>query len=788
MKNKLLILSLAASPMMFAADLVTNIPMETNGKAQIATSSGANLTVRGKHTDENIAGASGNALRFDGYSTHVVGDINPFSPTKGMTVSMWVAPETYPIVEIDVPTQNKIRLAGTYNPDTQNGWSFNLGYTGKYSFDFYSEGWPVSIEADDLLPCYEWSHLVAVIDTDTRKATLYRNGNKVGEKNTMGNINNDATYITIGRSAGGPQFGNYFLDTFNGLIDDIDIYDGILTEGEISSFLPANYADLYIPESRFANDIMRPHFHGMPGANWTNETHGMTYSNGKYHVFFQKNANGPYMARLHWGHISSDNLYDWVEEPIAIAPGADFDIKGCWSGCIFTDEEITGGKPNALYTGVDYAKAMIVQAKPLDDDLIDWEKGNSPIINGRPSGLSDDFRDPYFFRNGDNAYIIVGTSKDNLGAATLHKYNPNTKSWSNDGSIFYQAKNVSSEGRFWEMPNLTKMENGKWLFTVTPQGQSNGVHTIYWTGDIASDGTFLPDSETPKSLELISKDGYGLLSPTVYAHDGKVIALGIVPDKISIDDNCNLGWAHTYSFPREWSLDNDGNLIQKPFSGLAGLRSETMFKESNFNLDCTKSLAPVEGRRIELLAKFEVGNATFGFEFLKNSRGAAKLTYNPSTGELKLDVTALNRITNDKGRYDGIYSCILPERPAVGSEMTLNVFVDGSIIDIFVNDKWATSIRVFANAADATGVEAFAEGGVVKVNQLNAWILKSNGSPYEPGAGVDEIFGSSNPQSQFVSVYTITGAPVKLNVRPSEALEGLKKGIYIVGNKKVIVK
>ena len=67
----------------------------------------------------------------------------------------------------------------------------------------------------------------------------------------------------------------------------------------------------------------------------TNETHGMTYSRGRYHVFFQKNANGPYMSRLHWGHISSENLYDWQEKPIAVYPGEPFDLKGCWSGCTY---------------------------------------------------------------------------------------------------------------------------------------------------------------------------------------------------------------------------------------------------------------------------------------------------------------------------------------------------------------------------------------------------------------------------------------------------------------------
>jgi hypothetical protein len=35
-----------------------------------------------------------------------------------------------------------------------------------------------------------------------------------------------------------------------------------------------------------------------------------------------------------------------------------------------------------------------------------------------------------------------------------------------------------------------------------------------------------------RSVELSSQEGYGLLSPTVYQHGGKTLAIGIVPDKL----------------------------------------------------------------------------------------------------------------------------------------------------------------------------------------------------------------------------------------------------------------
>ena len=222
---------------------------------------------------------------------------------------------------------------------------------------------------------------------------------------------------------------------------------------------------------------------------------------------------------------------------------------------MFSDPIIGGGHPTIIYTGVDYGRASIDQASPDNSGLTEWTKlSRNPIITARPAGLSDDFRDPYFFRNGDNAYIIVGSSRNGVGTTTLHRYNATTGNWSNNGDLFFSGSSAAQDGIFWEMPNITRMPDGRWLFTATPIGTSQGVRTLYWTGTINADGTFNPASTTPKLVEMTSRHGFGLLSPTIYVRDGKTVALGIVPDKLSDGNNWNLGWAHCYSLPREWSL------------------------------------------------------------------------------------------------------------------------------------------------------------------------------------------------------------------------------------------
>lgn len=726
------ILSMAVFfPVLSQAQLV-KMPMDV---AQDGTTyeqvSGKSFKVNGALAPYCVQGAKGKAWRLDGYSSYLQAQIDPsvISNKQQLTFSLWVAPESYPMMKLDQDGEWFTTMLGNVKLDDNNtisgekGFAFQLGSRGSYKFICSVNRWVYKCEPKAKLSRYQWNHLVATVDGVNKKVTLYNNGEFVASQNCVkGEIIPGGSTLYVGKSYVEDKVDVFYLNTYNGLLDEFEIYDGIRTD--ILQEKAENAPVLTYSPERYAGDILRPSFHGMPSAGWTNETHGATYYNGKYHVFFQKNPNGPYMSRLNWGHIVSDNLYKWEEDPTAISPEEAYDKKGCWSGCVFTDDELTGGKPNIFYTAVDYGRATIAQAQPADDDLLTWtKKSSNPVINGRPNGLTDDFRDCYVFRNGTDLYMIVGSSKNGVGVTTLHKYDKSTKTWSNDGKLFFSGSNANQDGTFWEMPNITKIGD-KWLFTATPLNTGVGVRTLYWTGSINADGTFAPDSRTPKTVEMagFSKDGYGLLSPTIFQKDGKTLMLGIVPDKLPGSENYKMGYAHTYSLPREISLDSKGNLIQKPFSGLTAMRSETSFKMTDFNLSAEKDLDPVKGRSLELSAKFVVGNGDFGFSFLGNGEQKVTLVYSPNTGMLSLDMSGINRIVND-GVFGGVYNYALPTPVAVGEEMTLKVFVDHSIIDIFVNDTYAASVRVFPRDVDALKATAFVKNGSVKMTSLEAYVL-----------------------------------------------------------------
>ena len=788
-RNKLMTLLPAAllATTLMAQTPVVHYDMTLNEGKITEKATGNTYSVNSQLPACNVAGIDGEALRFDGYSNFVKAGLPIASlSAETLTVSMVLAAETYPMMQVDVAetTPTFATLCGNLDEAAKRGFAIQLSSQGDLRLQLYVNyggGYLVSVDGDQKLQRGRWNVVTMTFDKAGNAVTLYLNGTAIGSKKTNRcDLLHASGPFMIGKSTDDKKWGPFLINTFCGAIDDIAVYNSLLPAsslGEVST------PDFQYPASRYESSplggLWRPHFHGMPSGSWTNETHGRIYRGGRYHAFFQKNANGPYMSRLHWGHISSANLYNWTEEPIAIYPDQPFDIKGCWSGCVYEDE----GNTYILYTAVDNAKARIVRAKAKDSQLVEWGD-KTVVIDGRPAGLSDDFRDPYFFVANGQKYIIVGTSKGGVGACTLHKWNGT--SWSNDGTIFFQGGNVAQHGTFWEMPNVTPLADGNFLFTCTPLGTSVGVRVLCWVGTIGNDGKFTPlggQEGAMQYLEMggISRDGFGLLSPSISllplqesssqggTGEGHLL-LGIVPDKLPTQTNYEIGWAHNYSLPRTFSLAADGSLVQQPYSGLTAMRTQTAYSQE-LTLQGAHSLSPVSGRQIELLGEFTVGTGACGFNFLKSGDKQAQLSYDPATGILTLDYTTLSRVSTDAGQW----SAALPQKVNAGETLKLHVFLDGSIVDIFVNDRWAFSVRLFPTDANAVEVEAFANASTAA--KINAWVLDASrdadGIRPVTGGGV----GQYNP-----AVYNLLGR----RIAQSGTCISSQRGIYIQDGRKIV--
>ncbi len=160
-------------------------------------------------------------------------------------------------------------------------------------------------------------------------------------------------------------------------------------------------------------------------------------------------------------------------------------------------------------------------------------------------------------------------------------------------------------------------------------------------------------------------------------------------------------------------------MCQKPYSGLAALRADGGFFKSDFTLNGTLNIEGVSGRGVELCGEFAVTVGKCGFTLIDDGVSALKVYYDGASNELVVDARGVERLTNDAGVFDGFYHSPLPRQLAKGETIKLNVFFDHSILDIFVNDKWATSVRVFAKSKPTENVGAFTDAPAA-VRTVNA--------------------------------------------------------------------
>ncbi|HET6529919.1 MAG TPA: hypothetical protein VFH03_04780 [Actinoplanes sp.] len=60
----------------------------------------------------------------------------------------------------------------------------------------------------------------------------------------------------------------------------------------------------------------RPRLHFTPRRGWLNDPHGVLWTDGRYHLFFQYNPAGTsWRAAVSWGHATSADLVSWQAEP-----------------------------------------------------------------------------------------------------------------------------------------------------------------------------------------------------------------------------------------------------------------------------------------------------------------------------------------------------------------------------------------------------------------------------------------------------------------------------------------
>lgn len=86
----------------------------------------------------------------------------------------------------------------------------------------------------------------------------------------------------------------------------------------------------------------RPQVHFSPPTGFMNDPNGMFRdANGTWHLYYQLNPTGVMAGNQHWGHATSDDLYHWVNQPIALFPPKENQFV--FSGSAVVDVNNTSG-------------------------------------------------------------------------------------------------------------------------------------------------------------------------------------------------------------------------------------------------------------------------------------------------------------------------------------------------------------------------------------------------------------------------------------------------------------
>ncbi len=451
--------------------------------------------------------------------------------------------------------------------------------------------------------------------------------------------------------------------------------------------------------SKLAADPHRPQYHLLPAANWMNDPNGPIYWQGRYHMFYQYNPNGAFWGDMHWAHAVSEDMLHWKHLPMAMAPtpgGPDKD--GVFSGCaVVNDDEAT-----VIYTGVNPETQCIATSS---GGLTEWKKyGANPVIGGPPAELQvTGFRDPCVWREKGAWMMALGSGFRGKGGAVLLYESKDLRRWTylhrlvtgKMGTGGSNDKDTVASGEMWECPDFIPL-HGKHLLMVSTEAQVK-----YMVGRYA-DRHFEP--ETAGAIDY----GSYYAARTMANVPGRRILWGWLLESRTVQAQRAAGWSGVMSLPRELMIVG-GRLEIRPAPEVGKLRG--------------KPLKPdVGGDCLEIQTVIDPGDAQqAGLKLRAAPDGSEQTLVYYDRGAKRLAVDKSKSSSNqsaDRKMQSG------PLELAEGEPLRLHIFLDGSVIEIFANDRACLTARVYPEGARSLGLGLFSIGGKAKITSWEAWEMR----------------------------------------------------------------
>lgn len=693
-------------------------------------------------------GVSGGTVLMDGTSTFVSYNKSAITVEgQQLTISLWAAPRTF---EWDDPNaaangnDTLTGLVGQSNKEKNQG--FLLGYQryGALSFQVGTgSDWLTCWTNGDNLKPYEWNFVTAVFDSKAGEMAIYLNGERVASRSVPkgAEIAPAKKSLVVGRNAEGERLVAGFRNVVSGLLDEVKLYSCAFTSDEVKK----EYEAVKVPEIAFEDiwlqnilqdDYTRPQFHAAPLQFWMNEPHAPMYYNGMYHMFFQENMAGSYWRNICWGHFVSTDLVNWKQVKEAIVPTEDTVVPdGVWSGGAALDKN---GVPLLFFTAGDdsfrdhglISNQNIGVAYPADlndPELTDWVICKDfAVVQEKGQGRPGEFRDSHIWKEGDTWCMLVCSGSATSRGGTALLYTTDTLELQSDGTVaqnwqykgpVYEMENQSMVyGTSWELPILLPVTNKagtitKYIFSISPAPASTADNKVYYfLGDFdVTSGKFTPDEgfELPHLLDYGSNvfTGPSMIYDPV---SGDIIITSIMQDQRGAGEQGASGWAHTAGITRKlWLSDDGSDVMIAPIDALTTLEEGVLAQGENLSLDAANALlASVDADMYHMVITADVSQAaSFGVELKKGGKWDCT-TYTFDTAAQTITGRTENK---GAGCASNVVSGALPVQDG---KLTLDIYVDRSLVEAFFNEYKALSIRSYTDDPASHGIDLVADGAV----------------------------------------------------------------------------
>jgi len=385
-----------------------------------------------------------------------------------------------------------------------------------------------------------------------------------------------------------------------------------------------------------------------------------------------------------FAHVSSPDMVRWTWHPTVLAPPTTG--HGMFSGTGFYTKD---GKPAIIYHGQGSGRNWIQY--PKDDQFMAWEDPIA-VVPKNPDGSEPKMRhwDPDLWLNGDTYYALSGGKNPQLMKST------DLENWTYLGDVLhkdYPSDLGIPKDEDISCANMFKIGD-KWMLLCI----SHPKGCRYYLGDF-KDEKYLPDFHA-----MMSWNGNQFFAPeSILTRDGRRVMWAWIM-------NLPIAPTGVQSLPRELELPADGVLRIKPLRELAKLRhDEKSWQDIKVADGGEHKLEGLSGDALELEIKLAAPVP---------KEVAVKLLGDESGKDEMTILTGSGRETILVGRPDA------PFKLADGEDLTLRIFVDKGLVEVFANDRQAVAHghgKVRANP----NVRLLSKGGDANVKSIKAWKMKS---------------------------------------------------------------